>query len=338
MISELSRFRGCLLGIAIGDALGTPYEMKSRSEILQMTNGKGVVGFDPTISRKRSDGLELLTSDDFGLTEAVGWSLIRRNGFDIVDIALSHVEMLEQIGTDGWGSTTRNGILEIKEYFDSRGKKGRSPFDMPKIVEGKGCGNGIAMKCAPIALALEGKNSISIKNLNKFYADLGRLTHFDSRSWTAAVAIATIINHIKKCKEINDWFLLDLVRECALFEKTYTSRASEKQFSSCLKLLLDKEFLCGPIENLAQIIGTSSLATESVVFAIAVFLRNKDNFKNGLLEAVNFSLDADSVCSMVGAMLGYLLGEESVPEEWKNYSKEFDKSIILADKLYEIFQ
>lgn len=328
MISELSRFRGCLLGVAIGDALGTPYEMKNRSEILKMTGGKGIVGFDSSISRKRDDGLELLTSDDFQLTEVIGWSLVRRKKFDIVDIALSHIEALEN-GTCGWGSTTRNGILELKEYFDSRGTKGRSPFEIAKHVEGKGCGNGIAMKIMPAILT---KNAGELN-----VAKIGTLTHSDPRSWAAAFALKLLINDEFKDQDSLDWLIWGIQYFEEYFAKDQVVPESE-WFNKKLSLLKDNELLYGPIEELAEKIGTSSLSTESVIFAIAVYLRNRDNFVKGALEAVNFALDADTCCSLVCALIGYNVGMEGIPEEWIEHSSEFKNAIILADELYETFK
>ena len=331
MISELDRFRGCLLGVAIGDALGTPYEMKSRSEILKMTNGKGILGFDPNISRKRDDDLELLTSDDFGLTEIIGWSLIRRKCFDIVDIALAHVETLEKNGTLGWGSTTRNGVLELKEYFDSRGMKGRSPFETPKHIERKGCGNGIAMKIAPISLIYR-----NWSKLFEYCISVGKLTHSDPKSWTAAFAISKLL------KAPEDWNNKDILEwlqvECINFEIWVENHFGK--FSEYLNPLIcdNNRLLYAPIEELAEKIGTSSLSTESVVFSIAVYLRNKTDFRKGVLEAVNAGGDSDSIASIVGSLIGYNVGIEGIPEEWVEYSPEFKNAIILADELYASFR
>jgi len=327
MISELNRFRGCLLGVAIGDALGTPYEMKSREEILKMTDGKGILGFDSSITRKRDDGLELLTSDDFRLTEVVGWSLVRRKQFDIVDIALAHVETLEKNGTSGWGSTTRNGVLELKEYFDSRGTKGRSPFEIPKHVEGKGCGNGVAMKVMPIILSSLGCEA----NMES----LGRLTHSDPRSWAAAFALNALQREypVFGFPKYLDYLVEDF--ECA---NTHLQISKKSEwFCNKLTVLRNNDLLLGPIEKLAETIGTSCLAVESVVFAIAVYLRNKNDFRKGVLEAVNFAKDADTVSSIVAALIGYNVGMEGIPEEWIEYSPEFKNAIILADALYETF-
>ena len=332
MISELSRFRGCLLGVAIGDALGTPYEMKSREEILKITDGKGILGFNSSITRKRDDGLELLTSDDFQLTEVVGWSLVRRKCFDILDIALAHVETLEKNGTSGWGSTTRNGVLELKEYFDSRGTKGRSPFQIPKHIEGKGCGNGVAMKMMPAII-------IEKYALYNEFVDVGKLTHSDPRSWVAAFVLSELIHDLHKNEknEFPRWLVVAAKEMERCYNDVQIVNESE-WFYNKLSILKNKELLFGPIEKLAETIGTSCLATESVVFAIAVYLRNKNDFRKGALEAVNFAKDADTVCSIVAALIGYNVGMEGIPEEWIEYSPEFKNAIILADALYETFR
>lgn len=321
MISIKDRFRGCLLGVIIGDALSTPYEMKIPEQILKMTNGKGVCGFDPNIIRKRTDNKNILSSDDWALTEVVGKSLLRRGYFDIVDQALAHVEYVEQNGTEGFGSTTKKGITELKEYFDSRGLKGRSPFDRPKHVEGKGSGNGIAMKCMPILLQRFGVNEILFQD---DFVELGKLTHSNAASWAAAYALCLCLNCEFNSPEFNQK-LLKFDIEFKIDYKYYINKLNSENIVSC------------SISDLAKEVGNSCLAIESVPFSIALWLRNKNNFKNGLLEAVNAGGDTDSIASMTGALIGFNVGIQGIPKEWIDYSSEFEKAIVLADELCKKF-
>lgn len=283
-----------------------------------------------TITRQIPEVVHGSTTDDFQLTLALHKSLVRRGWFDITDIALAHVEAYET-STSGWGGSTRNGMKELQEYFVSKGNKGRSPLETPAIIENRGSGNGIAMKITPLALMHMVWGPIDFDLLGIHCASIGKLTHSDPRAWAAAYALAcTLIEseHILK-GEFETPQKIELLRkviEClAPFERRYGS-GKLKRFSSYLKVLLDESLLFGPIENLRNKVGTGCIAVESVVFAIALFLRNPFDFRKAVLEAVNSGNDADTNASMVGALIGSLVGPENIPLEWRNYSLEFVKA------------
>lgn len=375
-LTPLDKIHGCLLGVMIGDALGAPVEMMTPKEILAQTHGQGILGFDHQIQRKpskpevktppslwkktlvkfgfsKSSAAEFhpglphnsITTDDWQLTQAVTTSLIRRRGFDLTDQALSHVSAYES-STAGWGGTTRQGIKELQEYFTSKGHSGRSPSKSPEVVSGRGSGNGVAMKITPLALMhilVHGNSNVDFDLLGHQCAEIGKLTHSDSRAWAAAYALACalvesqIFTSNSYIAEGDRTLLLEeILRHLNSFERRYGS-GKLKRFSSYLKVLLDNSLLLGPIENLRKKVGTGCIAIESVVFALAVFLRNPLDFRAGVLEAVNSGGDADTISGMVGALIGFLVGPEGIPEEWKNHSLEFHKAGQTAKELGAAF-
>lgn len=280
------------------------------------------------------------TTDDWQLTDAVRKSLIRRERFDLTDQALMHVQAY-QSSTSGWGGTTRDSMKQLQEYFDSKGNLGRSPLDAPVVQPNRGSGNGVAMKITPLALM----HLLNKNNSNFGYdaalsqvADLGRMTHSDPRAWAAAYAVF--------CVMLTDWPLNDFSDKKALldtvlahlssFERRYGS-GGLKRFSSYLKVLLDESLLMGPIENLRDKVGTGCISTESVVFSIALFLRNPYDFRTGVLEAVNAGGDTDTVASMVGGLIGSLVGPEGIPADWVSHNAEFAKAESAAKELFYAF-
>ncbi len=336
----LSKIQGCLMGVAVGDAMGMPVELMSRAEILEKTNRCGITGFVHPIQRKIKGTGKLQagsTTDDWQLTRAIADSLIRCGRYDLMDIALSHVEAFET-STFGWGGTTRSGLSDIKDYFDSRGKKGRSPTSMPNVRDlgmSRGCGNGVAMKISPIAICCMNESF----QLEKRCAEIGRLTHADKRSWAAAFAVAEIIctnlyGDEGRIVSVED-SLRCLISQVKWFESSYMSD-SDDLFSGRLERLLDLDLLFGPIEALIEKIGVGCLALESVRFAIAVYLRNGGNFRKGILEAVNSAGDADTIASMAGAMIGSVVGIEGIPVEWIEFNKDFSSAIKLGADLHNV--
>ena len=151
----LSKVQGCLLGVAIGDAMGMPWECMTYEQIMERTNGVGVTGFVDPIQQTIRGTMPLKagdTTDDWQLTRANVISLVRCKGYNPYDIALEHVRAYETCNF-GWGGTTRRAIEEFKEFFDSRGTRGRSPIvPVPAIGGKRGAGNGAAMKIAPLAI------------------------------------------------------------------------------------------------------------------------------------------------------------------------------------------
>lgn len=340
-MSKLSKIQASLMGVMIGDAMGMPVELMTPKDILEQTDGKGVTGFINPIQRKIKDTESLAigsTTDDWQLTEAIGKSLVRMGGFDIYDIALAHVEASE-ITNFGWGTTTRLGLQEIKLYFDSRGKEGRNPRVTPQLQKviskhSAGGGNGVAMKIAPIAI-LEHLNSV--KQLQSRVREIGRLTHPDPRASSAAGTVAYIIKENLLDEKTTRTYQLSEAIDWTFVDETEHEVGADS-FSKRLGKLSDEALLLGPIENLQKEIGTGCVAVESVCFAIAVYLRNMDNFKAGILEAINSGGDTDSIAAMVGAMIGSRVGLRGIPKEWQQFNPDFQQALDLGAGLYRISQ
>lgn len=332
-----SKITGALLGVMIGDAMGMPVEMMTPEEILKTTDGKGVTGFISPLQRRISDTMNLkpgMTTDDWQLTKVVAESLLRCNGFDLTDMALGHVKALEE-SVFGWGTTTRKGLEEIKEYFDSRGVSGRSLTTAPvgtvnNAGVSRGCGNGVAMKIAPLGFLTNYKDaSLMVKRTKQ----IGRLTHPDDRAWVGACSIAQGVYqnldqsaHLRTRPEM----LSGMIYTCKDAEE-YAVTSSDS-FSSRLRKLTDMNLCYGPIEKLRETVGTGCITIESVCFAIAIFLRNRNDFRAGILEAVNSGGDTDSTASMVGALIGSTVGVEGIPEEWVSFNPDFQQAIDLGQK------
>lgn len=349
-MNELDKITGCFLGVAIGDALGAPVEMMKKEDVLKQTNGKGITGFNHNVRRKHFTSEKNLslkyiaqklgirsiiklgkTTDDWGFTEIIIDSLVRCKGvFDVNDIALAHVDAVENGLIEGMGGTTRDSIKELKEYFDSRGKTGRSPFVVPKHRTKRGSGNGVAMKVAPLVWGYSDYNMrIDMPEI----AELGMLTHSDPNAWSAAYAVFKLL-----FEDIKDYSVEYLIDQVEYFDGYFYDKEKGKNFATYLHPLKDKDFLFGPIENIRNKLGCGCVCTESVVYAIACYLRNPYDFKKGVLEAVNgMPGDCDTNASMAGALIGKNVGKEGIPEEWLNFSPDFKKVEYKAKELYDVY-
>jgi ADP-ribosylglycohydrolase len=308
----------------LGDVLGMPWEMKSAEQILKLTNGEGVTG---RVEKAH-------TTDDWNLTDACAKSLIRRGRFDLLDLALAHVSAMER-SRDGWGKTTVRAVSKMRDYFHTRGTHGWSPYDIRSSIElGKGRGNGVAMKVSPFVLwaicsntaLFEGPNPNRLFHLPDLMDQLlllGCMTHPDPQASIAACGLATFLESVVlehpsvmtgNIQERASWLLAQTINRTELIS---CGPHSDDRFGFRLQKLLDFDLLFGDISHLCQKIGTSSDALESVPFSLAIFLRHPNDFRTGVLEAVNAGGDTDTTASMTGALIGANVGSENIPAEWK---------------------
>ncbi len=320
---SLNRIHGCLLGVAIGDALGMPVETMSHDQIMLATSGLGIVDFiDPISGRDWLVGLNAGdTTDDWQLTQTVAISLINNRGvFNLQDCANEHVKALGE-STFGWGKTTQTAIESIRD--------GRRKVDepLPPVEKGKGCGNGIIMKISPIAIVFEREK------LWENIRALGGLTHPDIRASISAFAVAMFINNVLETSVLNTFrglvllnHVIDEVQKIERSEGLIDELVSER-----LRLIRE---ISDPV-RLRSAVGCGFYANETAAFTIGTFLRHPTDFRAGVLEAVNAGGDTDTNASIVGALIGANRGLGIIPQNWRKFSPKFEGALTLAQKLFE---
>jgi len=314
------RFRGCLVGLAVGDALGMPVETLTAEEILVATGGHGVEGFLAPLQR-RFHSTTLLKpgqwTDDTQLALAIARSLVRKRGFNLEDIAAEHIIEYRR-GRRGWGGSTTIGIGELA---DGRRKAGDPVLD----PEAHGLGNGVAMKIAPLALC--------------YFTEVG------TSAFTERVRALASLTHRDPCAAAGAWMVARLIVETlndVIFVPTSPDPAAYAGLNHCAvhgqfdrRIVPPRIAAHVPIERLAATIGTSCAVIESVPFVLATATRGL-TFRDSVLVAVNAGGDTDSNAAMVGAMRGAFHGLSTIPREWVDGLEAHDEIIALADQLFEL--
>ncbi len=345
--TNIDKIRGCLAGVAIGDALGMPVETMTPEDIRAATGGQGVRGFLKPIQKRLRDTLDLeagATTDDTQLTFAVARSLIECRTFVVEH---QGTELVREFETSrfGWGRATTEAAKAIGEWRDwmigrTHVRGGRAPElpAPPPKKPGASCGNGVAMKVAPLALFRAVRDDGAIEPLMSEVMSLGLMTHGDPRASFAAVAMAALFTDLVLSDErLDGGKLLNLARgrvmkwvEAAEFRYQFF-RKDPDTLSARLATMF------GSLRDLRLLrsrVGTGCFAPESVPFAIGVFLRHPADFRRGVLEAVNSGGDTDTTGSMVGALIGANIGLAGIPAEWQTIPS-VKKALELADQLIE---
>lgn len=334
-----SRIRGCLLGVAIGDALGMPWETMSPEEILAATAGHGVTTFHPPRQTRVKDTAGLVagsTTDDWQLTAVVARSLLATGGrLDIADCARRHVDSLAQT-TFGWGKGTRKAIEDIRDRRRDISQR------LPMPESGKASGNGVVMKIAPLAIvsALRGEEPLENSDpLLDACVALGDLTHPDRDASVAAYAVAVEIRALASGRYLSEASAENLVRQAE--NRLGTAGATCRCLSDARQDGVEKFYAAARAEK-----GRAYSGPESAALALTSFwqshemtqLSPPDRFAEALRNVIALGGDTDTNAAILGGLLGAQFGEDGIPIAWRNFRPEFQEAVDLADELCSLVE
>src|SRR6266545_4869551 len=175
-VDVADRVVGSVLGLALGDALGAPFEGRRADEVPDPLPALELpwMGLPPGS-----------TTDDTAMARNLVRSLAARGSFDPDDLAARHLEWFRSDPTDVDTFTRR--VL-------SRVDRGEDAFEAARAVwEERGpevsTGNGSVMYCAPLGLAYADR----AEELLEVAPKLSALTHFDERCRTAVLAVTLAV-------------------------------------------------------------------------------------------------------------------------------------------------
>lgn len=298
-----NRFRGALLGVAIGDALGAPFEGRAEPHITEL-------------DRLLASTKPLRYTDDTHMTIATARSLLHCRKLDPDHLAWQYLKTFEQEPWRGYGK----GAVEV-----FRAVTAGLTFQeaASQLFGGEGSfGNGAAMRIAPVAL-------YAFYDLEKV-AELARisaqLTHTHSRGQDGAAVQAVAIAYLLTCPRPLD------KRE---FLDQLFNTASTRSFQHAIRQL-ESAPTDLPITEVRNQFGTTVEADRSVPTAIYTFLRHSNNFSEAIRYAVSLGGDTDTIASMTGALAGAYLGETGIPPAWIDAVEGTEELRELADGLLEL--
>lgn len=301
------KFLGCILGVAIGDALGLPFETMSCQEIREQGFSDINEYFPVSINSHAFSSVKNLKpgdwSDDTQLTLVTIDSIIEAKGFDMDMVAKKHVEILPQMVCGG--KSTRNACKRLTKGVSWR-----------ESGEPGGGGNGVMMKIAPLGLM----QSIVQKDEKEFIdecIDFGRMTHLVTPAIVAGCVHAFAIDFLarKKYEEIDWKSFLEMLRDKAIKAESRLPHC-EDQISDRIRLMIAMGRIIqeANLKYLSDNFGghKNFSAFDSFGISYAVFLRNPDSF-DCVKEAILAGGDTDSNASIVGSLLGALHGSDVLP-------------------------
>lgn len=333
------RFLGCLLGGAVGDALGAPVEFMKRTEILRRFGPNGITQYVPAYG-----GLGTITDDtQMSLFTAEGlirgWVRGRFKGITTYSGVTAHAYLRwlqtqgERPSCDIDFGTDEPGWLFQQRQLHSRRAPGNtclsalramSSLGEPARNDSKGCGG--VMRVAPVGLfAWRLRQYESAHDAFRLGTELAALTHGHPTGALTGGVLAVLI--------------LALTDGASLPEALAASKAilrAETGHEETLRAIERAETLAVsglPHEEAIARLGQGWIAEEALAISIYCALVAR-NFKQGVILAVNHDGDSDSTGSIVGNLLGAMHGVKAIPTEWLEPLELRDVITELAEDLY----
>jgi ADP-ribosyl-[dinitrogen reductase] hydrolase len=302
--SDVDRFRGVLLGGAVGDALGAPLEGMSATEIRLMHGGR-VRNFLP--GRYGAGAF----SGDTQLTMALAEALVAGGRFDMDEVSHAFGE---------WMRLDDEGVREARGHDHDSMKACRRLYrGVPARVGAVDSdGRGAAARAAPLGLFLRDAEVADAAVLQAM------LTHAGPRALGGAVAVAVGVAHALSAVPFDSFGFL---RATAL-------AVEDVEPGLAAKISNLEEYVEEPLHEGLEYTGTGASATEAVPAALLVFAQIPHDTEEALVTAVNAGGEAAGIGSMVGALAGTLNGAESLPGRWLARLEARERIERLAEALY----
>ena len=298
------RYRGALLGLAVGDALGTTLEFAARDTRLPVT---GMTGGGPFYLKPGQ------WTDDTSMAVCLAESLIERDVFDPVDQMQRYLRWLRE----GYNSSTG-------ECFDIGGTTGDALYrferegiayagsDSPATA-----GNGSLMRLAPVALRYRTDLAEAVARA----ADSSRTTHAAAEAVDACCYFAALLVAA----------LSGLSRDQLLSHDVgLTPFQGAGSLSPAIAAIAAGSFKQKDRDQ----ISSSGYVANTLEAALWAFYRTS-TFRDGALLAVNLAGDADTVGAVYGQLAGAVYGARAIPAEWLAPLTRRDYIETLADRLLE---
>jgi ADP-ribosylglycohydrolase len=301
---EKDRNLGCLIGLAVGDALGTTLEFKRPGTFRPIND---MVGGGP-FGLKAGEW-----TDDTSMALCLAESLIEYKGFDPADQMKRYLKWYREgyLSSNGWCFDIGNTVRCALARFERSGE----PFSGSK--DPYSAGNGSIMRLTPVPMFFAGNSVEAIEKSG----ESSRTTHGTTATTDACRYFGGLIvgalQGEKKEALLSDyyspvpgyWQKNPLPKEIALI-----ASGSFKE------------------KNPPEIQGTGYVV-KSLEAALWAFYRS-ESFKEGCLMAVNLGDDADTTGAVYGQLAGGFYGLSGIPEPWVSKLAKKDLILSLAEKIF----
>ena len=274
------KFEGALVGLAVGDAVGTTLEFKPRGTFIPITDMEGGGPFCLRVGE---------WTDDTSMALCLANSLIQHKGFNPEDQMNRYCNWwrVGYMSSTGdcfdIGGTVMNALDNYIEHAD--------PFS--GSTDEDTAGNGSLMRLAPIPIFYASNKELAVK----YAGESSRTTHGAAECIDSCRLFTSLIieSYNAASKEA-------IFEQCAY--QPYAPNVIE---------IANRSFMSKSYQELTG----SGYVIESLESALWCFM-NSDNFEEAILLSANIGNDADTTAAICGQIAGAYYGFSGIPEKWSN--------------------
>ena len=342
MPTRQSAYRGCFLGMAIGDAMGYPVDTKDLSQIRADYGPNGLLGYDLVNGYADiTSHTQLAAFSGNGLL--IGMTRGRVYGKMGPYVRYVHVAQREwAAGQRRYDQPSRNHCWTflVPEFR----RRHCTDTRMVEILNRDRIGtletpvntydNPAAIASSVAAALFSATVGLKQQEADRLGAESIALTYGNPLAFLPGAVIVHLITRLLKTKDVS---LEELVEESiAALENQFSSQFREtKQVVSLLRqaVQLSRDFDIQPWDAMERL-GCDSGAQVLAGAVYAALIYEKD-FDSAMIVAVNHSGRSAAVGAVAGAILGAKLGEEALPDFYLEGLEILPVLRTLADDLYQ---
>ncbi len=333
---DLNKFKGCLIGGAVGDALGYAVEFMPAASIFKKYGAGGITEYE-----LRNGVAEISDDTQMTLFTATGLLLGTTRGMTR-GIMGDYDGYIARSYLDWYRTQTESyplpegchysWLVNLPQMFSRRApgntclsalsQGGGGTIENP-INQSKGCGG--IMRVAPIGLHFCDKG-LDPSEVDMIAAKSAALTHGHELGYIPAAMLTHIILRIAERSDSISEAVSDAMRVIPIIFP------NAKHLGKLMVLVqkavdLSKQNI-SDLEAICQL-GEGWVAEETLAIAVYCALKYADDFEKGVIAAVNHDGDSDSTGAVAGNILGASLGYDAIP-------KKFIENLELKDTVSEL--
>ena len=296
-MERAGRALGASVGLAVGDALGAPFEFRRASQIPSPL---------PVFELSWMGMPPGTWTDDTAMARNLWRSLIAHDGaLDVDDVRARHLAWLATDPPDV-GNQTRAALLEARAG---------TPDPARAVFERRGpevsAGNGSVMYCAPLGVV----RALEPERLRDEAPALSRITHWDGRCRTACLAVTWAVAALVGGEE----------REAAV--RGALAEVADREGGEELEHLVAEAGRTRPLDgpDMGFTLFTAGIALQVTGEGLGV--------EEGLRHVVGLGGDTDTNAAVAGALLGAAHGAAAIPADWVDRLADRDALLAEADQL-----
>lgn len=297
-MDTLDRFRGCLLGLAVGDAVGTTLEFKPKGSFTPISDMTGGGPFRLKAGQ---------WTDDTSMALCLATSLLERQGFDADDQMQRYCRWQDDgyLSSNGRCFDIGNTVSSALRHYKANG----NPY--AGATDAWSAGNGSLMRLAPVALFYYPE----VEQAVAFAGESSRTTH-----------------GAEECIDACRLYSRQLLRALAGEGKEFLLFADSASPITAGKIA---DISTGNYRTKTeQDIRGTGYVVDCMEAALWCFWTT-DNFKDAILKAANLGDDADTTAAVCGQLAGAYYGSTGIPDDWKEQLAKRELIQELADQLYQ---